>query len=296
MTSGMIKHFQDGLFSYDISTLNEGAVREAILNGVSHRDYRLAGSIFVRQFPRRIEVISPGGFPPGITPENILDRQYPRNRRLADAFAKCGLVERAGQGANRMFEACIREGKLLPDFRRTDDYQVYLTLHGQVQDPRFIGFLEKIGQERLASFTTHDLIVLDLVFRGQPLPDSLIARLSFLIDQGLLEKSGRGKYILSRQFHAFLGKRGGYTRRKGLDKETNKALLRKHLQDCGEEGCKFEELAQVLPSLSRYQIHALLKDLKKERKIRVEGRTKAGKWFATEKGKPGSRIVSNKEI
>ena len=56
---------------------------------------------------------------------------------------------------------------------------------------------------------------------------------------------------------------------------------RKHLQDCGEEGCKFEELAQVLPSLSRYQIHALLKDFKREGKIRVEGRTKAGKWFAT---------------
>lgn len=48
------QHFQDSLFSFDISTLNEGAVREAILNAVSHRDYRLAGSIFVRQFPRRI--------------------------------------------------------------------------------------------------------------------------------------------------------------------------------------------------------------------------------------------------
>jgi ATP-dependent DNA helicase RecG len=58
-----------------------------------------------------MEIISPGGFSPGITPENILIRQYPRNRRIAEAFAKCGLVERSGQGADRMFEACVKESK-----------------------------------------------------------------------------------------------------------------------------------------------------------------------------------------
>jgi len=46
-----IQHYQDGLFIWDISTFNEMVIREAILNAVSHRDYRLGGSIFVRQFP-----------------------------------------------------------------------------------------------------------------------------------------------------------------------------------------------------------------------------------------------------
>jgi ATP-dependent DNA helicase RecG len=274
------QHFQDGLFVVGISTFNEGAIREAILNAVSHRDYRHAGSVFVRQYNRRIEIVSPGGFPPGITLENILDRQFPRNRRLADAFAKCGLVERAGQGANRIFEACIREGKPLPDFGGTDEYQVSLTLHGQVQEPLFIRFLEKIGHERLASFTTHDLIILNQVFWGNPLPDYSKPRLPFLVENGILERSARNKYILSRQFHTFLGKGGVYTCKRGLDKETNKALLLKHIQGCGQEGCKFEELAQVLPSLSRYQIHSLLKELKGGKRIRVEGRTRAGRWFA----------------
>ena len=40
----------------------------------------------------------------------MLWRQSPRNRRIADACAKCGLVERSGQGANRMFEESIKEG------------------------------------------------------------------------------------------------------------------------------------------------------------------------------------------
>ena len=44
------QHFQDGLFVWDILTFNEGAAREAILNAVSHRDYRMAGSVFVRQY------------------------------------------------------------------------------------------------------------------------------------------------------------------------------------------------------------------------------------------------------
>jgi ATP-dependent DNA helicase RecG len=73
-----MQHFEDGLFIWDIPTFNEVVVREAILNAVAHRDYRLPGSVFVRQFPRKMEIVSPGSFPPGITPENILWKQMPR--------------------------------------------------------------------------------------------------------------------------------------------------------------------------------------------------------------------------
>ena len=69
--------FQDGLIILDIPTFNERAVREAILNAVVHRDYRQGGSIFVRQFPRRLEIANPGGLPPGITTENVLWKQKP---------------------------------------------------------------------------------------------------------------------------------------------------------------------------------------------------------------------------
>ena len=82
--------YQDGFFRVDIPTFDERIAREAILNAVSHREYRLEGSVFVRQYARRLEVISPGGFPRGITVENLLDEQSPRNRRLAEAFARCG--------------------------------------------------------------------------------------------------------------------------------------------------------------------------------------------------------------
>ena len=115
-----IQHFQSGLFVLDIPTFSERVVREAVLNAVSHRDYQLSGSVFIRQDPRRLVLESPGGFPVGITEHNILDRQLPRNRRIADIFAKCGLVERSGQGMNLMFELSIQESKPTPDFAGTD--------------------------------------------------------------------------------------------------------------------------------------------------------------------------------
>lgn len=277
------QHFQDGLFIWDVPTFNETAVREAILNAVSHRDYRHAGSIFVRQFSRRLEIVSPGGFPPGITAENILDRQQPRNRRIADVFGKCGLVERAGQGADRMFESCIREGKPLPDFTGTDAYQVSLTLHGQVQDPAFLRFLEKVGRDRLASFSTKDFLVLDLVHREEPIPEALAPALRRLSQMGVVETVGRGRgtrYLLARGFYAAIKQKGGYTRRKGLDRETNKALLLKHVQSSSPEGCAMVELQQVVPTVSRAFVKRLMDELRREGKVRLEGRRRWSRWFA----------------
>ena len=277
-----IQHFEDGLFIWDIPTFNEVVVREVILNAVAHRDYRLGGSIFVKQYPRKLEIVSPGGFPPGITPENILWKQMPRNRRIAEALAKCGLVERSGQGMNWMFEECIKESKAWPDFSGSDDYQVMVSLQGEVQDPRFLRFLEKVGRERLASFSTEDLLILDLIQREETLPASLRQRLPRLMDHGVVEKSGRGKglrYILSRQFYTFLGRKGVYTRKRGLDRETNKMLLLKHIRDNQKEGSRYKELKEVLPALSRGQMQGLLKELQKEGQIHYVGTTRAALWF-----------------
>src|SRR5581483_6144298 len=176
----------------------------------------------------------------------------------------------------------IRQGKPVPDFTGTDSFQVSVTLRGEVQDPRFARFMEQIGQERLASFTAQDFLVLDLVHREQRIPDNLRARLPFLMDQGVIEASGRGRgirYMLSRRFYDFLGKRGVYTRKRGLDRETNKALLAKHIQDNRRDGSPFEDLRQVLPALTEHQVRVLLRALKAEGAAHVRGRTKAGRWY-----------------
>lgn len=281
--------FQVGLVRYEIQTFNESAVREAVLNAVSHRDYRHPGSVFIRQFPRKLEIVSPGGFPHGITPENVLWKQAPRNRRVAEVLLKCGLVERAGQGMNRIFEAQIKESKPRPDFFRTDDYQVSVTLHGGIQDERFLRFIERLGNERLIAFSTEDLLLIDVIHREQPIPDELRSELPLLVAQGVIESSGRGRgarYMLARRFYDFVGERGVYTRRRGLDRETHKALLLKHIEDNRADGSRLEDLMQVLPFLSRSQVQRLLREMRQDHRIYNEGRTRGGLWY------PGTTDVS----
>jgi len=277
-----IQHFQSGLFVFDVPTFSERVVREAILNAVSHRDYQLAGSVFIRQSPRRLVLESPGGFPIGITEQNILDRQSPRNRRIADIFSKCGLVERSGQGMNLMFELSIQESKPKPVFSGTDQYQVMLNLNGEVQDPRFLQFLEKVGKETLAYFSTDDFLLLDHIHKENPLSESLKGRLQFLVEKGVVERYGRGrgvKYILSRQYYQMAGEKGVYTRKKGLDRDTNKALLLQHIQENEGSGSRLKELLQVLPSLSINQVQNLVRALKAEDKIYKKGTTRAARWY-----------------
>ncbi len=189
----------DGFVRSSVPSFHQDAVREAILNAVAHRDFRHQGSVFVRQWPARLEVTSPGGFPADVTTENLLWRQNPRNRRIAEAFARCGLVERAGQGADRMFEACVRGGKLPPDFRKSDEHQVVVTFSGELRDPQFLRFLGRLEKKRSA-FGTDDLLVLDAVHSDLPVPEELEYRLSRLLDDGVLEESTEG-IILSTQFY-----------------------------------------------------------------------------------------------
>jgi ATP-dependent DNA helicase RecG len=279
-----IQSFQSGLFRNDIPTFNERAVREALLNAIGHRDYQRPGSVFVRQYPRKLVVVSPGGLPSGITLDNILWRQEPRNRRIADALGKCNLIERSGQGMDLMVKACILESKPQPDFWDTDDYQVSLTLHGEIQNEQFLRFLEKVGQERLDTFSTEDFLVLDTLAKDQAVPEAFKPRLARLVESGVVEKlgnRGRGvRYILSRALYSFVGQKGVYTRKRGLDRETHKALLLKHIRDNDKQGSKFDEFTQVLPELTRNQLQSLLRELRTEHKIWVDGRTKAAKWHA----------------
>jgi ATP-dependent DNA helicase RecG len=282
-----LQHFQQRFFVWNVPTFIERVVREAVLNAVSHRDYRHGGSVFVRQYPRRIEIVSPGGFPPGITPENILRQQNPRNRRIAEVLGKCGLVERAGQGFDLIFRESIRQSKPLPDFSHTDAHFVWLTLHGEIQDPEFLRFLEEIGQERMAAFSIDDFLVVDLVHREQSIPEDLQARVEHLLEQGIIERLGRGRgvrLLLSQRFYRRLGKAGVYTRKRGLDRETNKALLIRHLQESGDAGCPISELQQVLPAQSRDQLKRLLSGLRRERRVRLVGERRGARWRLEEGG------------
>ena len=158
------QYYRDKLYRHPVSTFNEDVVREAVLNAVSHRDYQLGGSIFVRQYQNRLVVENPGGFPHGITVENILNRQNARNKLIANIFRLCGLVERSGQGMNLIYETAIKEAKPLPDFGGSDSFFVMLTLKGKVINSDMLAFINKIDYIRLNAMTTDDYLLLGSLF------------------------------------------------------------------------------------------------------------------------------------
>src|SRR5437667_108617 len=70
------------------------------------------------------------------------------------------------------------------------------------------------------------------------------------------------------------------SRRRGLDRKTNKALLFQHIEESGSDGANLPELMQVLPSLSRDQVQKLVQELKSEGRVRLSGWGRSGRWYA----------------
>lgn len=250
-----------------------------MLNAISHRNYQLSGSIFVRQYNDRLIIESPGGFPVGVTLDNILDRQSPRNRRVAEILALCGLVERSGQGMNLIYELCIKEAKALPDFHGTDANLVKITLNGLVIDVRMLSLINSIGNEKLEVLSTDDFLIINYLFHEAKMPENSLRNVKRLIELGIVEQIGRSKFALARSFYKAIGKTGVYTRLVGLDKETNKALIIEHIKKNEEKGAPLKELHQVLPGHSRAQLQVLLRELHRDGKVYCIGNTSSAKWF-----------------
>ena len=89
------------------------ALREALINALCHRyweRYNLTISLAI--YDDRIEIASPGTFPPQITPENIKKphESFPHNLKVAEALYRMTYLENWGSGAKRIMDACKAQG------------------------------------------------------------------------------------------------------------------------------------------------------------------------------------------
>ncbi len=109
-----------GLERQDWTQFPPGAVREALVNAVAHRDYSVRGEgIRVSLFSDRLEVYSPGRLPGHVTVENIVEERFSRNETLVQVLADYGLIERLGYGIDRMLRQMAEAGLPPPAFRET---------------------------------------------------------------------------------------------------------------------------------------------------------------------------------
>ncbi len=100
-----------------VERIPEAAFREALANALIHRAWDVDSHIRVSLFDDRIEVVSPGGLPSGITEEEYLSGKLSilRNGTLANVFYRLGFVEIFGTGIPRI-KLLYAESLLKPDF------------------------------------------------------------------------------------------------------------------------------------------------------------------------------------
>ena len=105
-----------------VEKIPEAAFREAIANALIHRVWDVDLQIRVSMFDDRIEVVSPGGLPSGITEDEYLSGKLSvlRNRNLANVFYRLGFVEIFGTGITRI-KQIYSEASVKPSFEVSEN-------------------------------------------------------------------------------------------------------------------------------------------------------------------------------
>ena len=105
----------------DATPFPAGVLREAVVNAIAHRDYRISGNqVQVLMYRNRVEVLSPGKLPGHVTLKNLLRERYSRNEALVQVLADMGFIERLGYGIDRMVRAMKDAEQQPPKFEETD--------------------------------------------------------------------------------------------------------------------------------------------------------------------------------
>jgi ATP-dependent DNA helicase RecG len=143
--NNVIRHVQTGLAVGQVRDIPRLAAREAIVNGVAHREWGVPEPTVVEHVGRTLRVTSPGGFFGGVNEGNIITHpSQSRNRSLTQLLADLKVAEREGIGVDRMVREMVRVGHRPPDIREITGPFVRASLVGETWDEAWIAWLGAI--------------------------------------------------------------------------------------------------------------------------------------------------------
>lgn len=176
------------------------ALREAIINAVTHRDYQYDSShIYIHIYPDYIDIENPGGLYRGLTIESLGKRSVRRNRLIADLLCRAKFIERVGSGFDRMRRALIDNNNPELQVEATNFFNI--RFHKRVRQPSILKLtarqqhLYQLIEER-SFISKREASTLLKVSEDTALRD-----LHALIKQNLVDKIGKGKattYVLTK--------------------------------------------------------------------------------------------------
>lgn len=264
---------ESGLVHPEFSTYPTIALREALLNAFGHRDYRMNGTIMLKQFKDKVVLTNPGEFIGGITPHNILHHPpVARNNHLMDLLDRLKLVNRSNLGVSRIFRSLLVEGKEPPIYREIGS-NIELTFISSPLKKNFKNLINHMTQGDNQIDVDH-LLILQYLIRHEEIDTSIAAEVAqrsmqqarellskMQNDFNLIESFGRGKgryFTLSRSAYELLKGDMQYERRQGLDKEAVKIRILSILKT--DRSLTNKDIRQ-LTGMNRKQVQRLVKEL-----------------------------------
>ena len=280
-----------GMFRMSISDYDKRAVREAIVNAFSHRDYTKMGRVRIAISDEGMTIANPGGFVEGVSIDNLLTAEpHGRNPLLADSLKRIGLAERTGRGIDRIFEGSLRYGKPVPDYSASTSVTVSVTIPKSKPDLKLTKLIVD-EQNRLGrSLSVNALFVLNTL---KDSPKSTVSQLADIIhfsestikgildpyvESGLVEAYGNGKrrtYILSAKAYSTTKEKIGYVHQTDID-ETRYLELILNMASASEYIAR-ADVVQLL-HVDENKAYKLLKKLVDEGKLEAINKGRYSKY------------------
>lgn len=124
----------------DVPQYDLGAVFEAIVNAVAHRDYSMTGRrIRLHMFADRLELYSPGALPNSLSLDGLMENTVTRNETIVNLLSRYynareeagrqALIERRGEGVPKIIKASEALSGKRPEYRLIDDDELLLTIY-----------------------------------------------------------------------------------------------------------------------------------------------------------------------
>ncbi|MEN1966619.1 RNA-binding domain-containing protein [Lentibacillus sp. N15] len=281
---------ESGLVHPEFSTYPTIALRESLLNAFGHRDYRMNGTIMLKQYKDKLILTNPGEFVGGITPQNILHHPpVARNNHLMDLLDRLKLVNRSNLGVSRIFRSLLVEGKEPPIYREVGN-NIELTFISSPLNKDFKNLIDHMTLESNHVDVDH-LLILQYLIRHEEIDTSIAADvaqrsmeqarelLSKMQNEfNLLESVGRGKgryFTLSRSAYELLKGDMQYERRQSLDKEAVKIRILSILKT--DRSLTNKEIRQ-LTGMNQKQVQRLVKELEPDG-VKIVGKGAGTKYI-----------------
>lgn len=185
-----------------VPLLDPSAVREAIANAYSHRDYAKLGPVRVTMSDDGLTVANPGAFVEGVTLHALMHvESRGRNQLLASILKRIGVAEKAGRGLDKIFSGSLVYGGDMPDYSASTPAETVVTLPRIEPRTKIMELVSSLGNALgVRRPDTHQLLVLNAIARGGPLTARSLETLTGLeeFDLGRILRTLQRQHLVMR--------------------------------------------------------------------------------------------------